>query len=101
MGDHWTSIMIMLNGVFIGALTQYSAVNTTEAVPGVYTMFEGLFCVFFTMELIFRIYNDRINFFLDPAMRGWNAFDTMLVILQLIELVGQGVKDLLMDSNEL
>jgi len=82
--DYITGLFIVLNAASIGAQTDYMATHITDVLPTAYRAIEIVFCVVFTLELLMRIAVYRIRFFCMPDWK-WNMFDTIVVILQLVE----------------
>lgn len=82
-------LVIMLNGVFLGIQAQYQSSNLTESVPQIFPVFEIIFCVVFTLELIIHLGTHGVLFW-SPCREGWawNWFDSFLVVVQLIEVIG-------------
>eukprot|EP00928_Gymnodinium_smaydae_P033698 TRINITY_DN2406_c0_g1_i2.p1 TRINITY_DN2406_c0_g1~~TRINITY_DN2406_c0_g1_i2.p1 ORF type:complete len:665 (-),score=96.66 TRINITY_DN2406_c0_g1_i2:435-2372(-) len=79
-------VMILLNAVQVGLQTDYMAKHVLDKPSTPHRVFEIVFCVFFVIELLLRLYAFGFKFF---YMRGWlwNIFDSVLVILQLAEEV--------------
>mmetsp|Transcript_20859 Transcript_20859/g.58855 ORF Transcript_20859/g.58855 Transcript_20859/m.58855 type:complete len:625 (+) Transcript_20859:153-2027(+) len=76
------SLSIVLNGLFLGLQADHMARNNTETLPMFFIVSETVFCAIFTLELIWKLAKFRSRFFCVPAWR-WNVFDTILVSLQL------------------
>eukprot|EP00403_Amphidinium_massartii_P026050 CAMPEP_0178402588 /NCGR_PEP_ID=MMETSP0689_2-20121128/16920_1 /TAXON_ID=160604 /ORGANISM="Amphidinium massartii, Strain CS-259" /LENGTH=879 /DNA_ID=CAMNT_0020023495 /DNA_START=41 /DNA_END=2676 /DNA_ORIENTATION=+ len=83
--DYITLMMICLNAVTIGWQTDYLAREQTDVVPDWARGIEVLFCVLFVIELLLKIYCYRMNFFRQDIR--WNMFDTLVVLLQVVEEV--------------
>jgi voltage-gated sodium channel len=83
--DSLVCLMIVLNASFIGAEVDYQVRNPTSQVPNIYLAFEYGFFAVFSLELLLRIYAFRLHFF-NMAGFGWNIFDSMLVILQVLDV---------------
>jgi len=80
------SMFIVLNGVFMGVQTDYQARNMSENVPVIFQVMEIIFCGVFTTELLFKLCAYRLRFFFMKDW-AWNLFDSLLVGIQLIEVV--------------
>jgi hypothetical protein len=79
--------MICANAVLIGLSTQHIA-RHAGADKQEYEV-SGLFCnAFFLVELLMRIYVDRLKFFTSQGWR-WNLFDTLLVVLSGVDAIVQ------------
>jgi len=85
--DYPVACAIFLNGVFLGVQTQYQSSKMTQAVPPVYPVFEVVFCVVFTAELIVKLGRNGYKYFIGPGWK-WNIFDFLLVMMQLVEVAG-------------
>jgi len=85
--DIFVTVIIVLNGILIGAQTQYQSENLGGRVPLVYTVSEQLFCAIFMTEIAARIYKNRLNFWYGKDWY-WNWFDFALVAMQLVEVIG-------------
>jgi len=85
MMDYFVAVCIILNGIFIGVQTDYMAQYSTEEVPEVFIVFETLFMIIFTFELVVRIARHRFHFLYMTGWQ-WNYFDSFLVLLQLMDI---------------
>jgi len=85
--ENTVSLFIILNAIFMGVQTDYQARNVTEAVPRIFSGMEMFFCAIFTSELLLKLiaYRQRLFFMKDWS---WNLFDSLLVAIQLIEVIG-------------
>lgn len=90
--EHSIIVVIFLNGVFIGVQTEYQAHNVTESVPGFFPVIEAIFAIVFTAELVLKLVAYRGSFFTMKDWQ-WNVFDTFLVLIQLLEIVGMMTTD--------
>lgn len=84
--ENSVSMFIVLNGVFMGVQTDYQARNMSEKVPVIFQVMEIIFCGVFTTELLFKLCAYHIRFFFMKDW-AWNLFDSLLVSIQLIEVV--------------
>lgn len=78
-----TLFVIALNSIWLGYDTDYNqAPNLIQAKPQFQVM-ENLFCTFFTLEISFRFlaFESKLNCLKD----GWFVFDSILVILMIID----------------
>lgn len=82
--DYTTAGVIGANAVCIGVETDWMAKNLDEDLPLGFTIINWCFCLFFLLELGFRLVVYRLDFF---RMAGWkwNVFDSLLVTLQVVE----------------
>eukprot|EP00747_Dinoflagellata_sp_TGD_P187760 gnl/TRDRNA2_/TRDRNA2_45737_c0_seq2.p1 gnl/TRDRNA2_/TRDRNA2_45737_c0~~gnl/TRDRNA2_/TRDRNA2_45737_c0_seq2.p1 ORF type:complete len:405 (+),score=69.54 gnl/TRDRNA2_/TRDRNA2_45737_c0_seq2:926-2140(+) len=80
--------LIFANAVLIGFQTDYQARDPTRSCPVIFVVLDTLFCIAFSAELSLRIYTYGQKFFLGRGWK-WNVFDTMMVALQVIDLVTQ------------
>lgn len=85
--ENGIGVIIVLNGIFIGAQADYQARELSEAVPAIFPLVEIVFCVIFFVELIMRLLMFGRKYFIGPGWR-WNWFDLTLVIIQLVEVIG-------------
>jgi len=85
LGDMIIAVSIALNGLFFGLQANFSAENTTDAVPLFFSFAELVFCIIFTTELGTRLWKHKIRFFYAEGWQ-WNWFDSFLVILQLLDV---------------
>jgi len=81
------SFVILFNGIFIGVQTEYQCQNLTDRVPDWFLVLEHIFCLFFVVEIVIRVWNHKLNFFIMPGSWRWNTFDLFLVVMQLVEVV--------------
>eukprot|EP00927_Polykrikos_kofoidii_P082512 TRINITY_DN8224_c0_g1_i5.p1 TRINITY_DN8224_c0_g1~~TRINITY_DN8224_c0_g1_i5.p1 ORF type:complete len:630 (-),score=94.33 TRINITY_DN8224_c0_g1_i5:49-1938(-) len=98
MSDMFIAAVILMNGIFMGVQTNHMATTLSEAPPKWFLILELMFFTFFLAELLLRVACLRCRFFTCPTWH-WNIFDTILVLLQLIEIVmewsiGNNVKEL-------
>jgi hypothetical protein len=82
--DYFSALMILLNGVFLGVQTHYSAVMVTEDMPLGFRELDVVFCIVFSLELCARLFVFGLHFFSMSTWR-WNLLDFMLVTVQIIE----------------
>jgi len=76
-------ILIILNGVAIGVQTEVSARRVLSEEPVPFRILELFFAVTFALEIGIRLWVMRLKFFFGPDV-GWNIFDLLLVVLQLL-----------------
>merc|ERR1712194_300082 len=76
-----------------GVETDYMLRNVLDVVPSEHILLDGIFCVYFLTELLLRIFVNQKDFFAVEGW-GWNVFDTVLVLDNLVEttlsLIGPG-----------
>jgi len=82
--DHISLFLVLLNAASIGWSTDYSATHMVRHVPLFFRLIEIIFCFIFTAELCLRVFAYRGSFF-HAADWKWNAFDCLVVFLQLLE----------------
>eukprot|EP00930_Biecheleria_cincta_P055191 TRINITY_DN4153_c0_g2_i1.p1 TRINITY_DN4153_c0_g2~~TRINITY_DN4153_c0_g2_i1.p1 ORF type:complete len:673 (+),score=91.94 TRINITY_DN4153_c0_g2_i1:265-2019(+) len=82
--EMFTLVVIFASALQIGLSTDYMVSNQRIRTPPGHRAAEIVFCVFFTLELLLRIFVHRCEFF---SMWGWawNWFDLLLVISTLAE----------------
>jgi hypothetical protein len=90
--DFLICAVIFANACLIGAQVDFQARNPRSSTPASYQYFEYVFGAVFFLELLLRIYVDGCNFFCMPGC-AWNIFDTVLVALQIIDLVISSMTD--------
>jgi len=91
--DYIMCFLILLNAAAIGAQTNYEATHMTWDTPLSFHVLERIFFALFAGELVLRVYSFRMLFFNGADWR-WNMFDTVVVGLQLIEIVFGGLSNL-------
>jgi len=84
--DTLVALCIFAHGVFIGMQAQHMSQKSSEEPNPVYQVSEAVFCVLFTIELTARLLAYRCDFFLNSD-RGWNIFEFIIVLLQLVEML--------------
>lgn len=77
-------LAILTNSIFIGIEVNYLATSGRMQSPPHFYVIQHMYSVIFLSELVLRIWIHQRNFFL-PEVRGWNIFDTMLVLCSLLE----------------
>mmetsp|Transcript_102726 Transcript_102726/g.199112 ORF Transcript_102726/g.199112 Transcript_102726/m.199112 type:complete len:436 (-) Transcript_102726:78-1385(-) len=82
------SVVILFHALSIGLTTdaELSAVMAKEEPDKMWAIMDICFSAVFTLELILRILAERLLFFFGEE-RMWNLFDTVLVILSIIDTV--------------
>lgn len=81
--------LIFLNAIFIGAQTEYMITHVTEeGTPRFFTIGEKVFAAFFIVELFIRMFAQQLEFVWGRDVL-WNALDTILVIMSIMELLLQ------------
>lgn len=76
-----SAVLVLLNAVFIGLQVEHFA--EYRAVAKWQYGGEVAFCTIFTLELVLRLASDRNSLF--RREKGWNLFDTIVVLLMLTE----------------
>merc|ERR1740129_2589257 len=77
-------IFILLNAAFIGYQVEHTA--TTGDPPKVAWVLEVLFCVVFTLELLYRFWQHPALFFTGTEL-SWNVFDLFVVSTMVVEQI--------------
>eukprot|EP00928_Gymnodinium_smaydae_P029480 TRINITY_DN22197_c0_g1_i1.p1 TRINITY_DN22197_c0_g1~~TRINITY_DN22197_c0_g1_i1.p1 ORF type:complete len:521 (+),score=38.11 TRINITY_DN22197_c0_g1_i1:16-1578(+) len=85
----FTCTFVILNALWIGFETDYMSRHWDEEFPLSFHVIDTGFCVFFTCEIVARISEQKRNFITSKAYRWWNLFDSVLVVLQVADVVGQ------------
>jgi len=83
-------VLVVLNSLMLGVQANYNSTNVGEnADHWFFTLAEGVFCILFTTELILRIIAHGHGFL---RGRGWtfNVMDSVLVVMNLMEVIMQG-----------
>lgn len=86
--DTFILVIIVLNATWIGVDLDHNPTNHPEKKGKiVFTIVENLFTAVFFVEIVIRFfsYNRWLSFFIDPRMRLWNWFDSLLVCLMVVE----------------
>lgn len=78
--------LVIVNAMSIGVQTDYMAVHWCQEVPQVFRLIEKIFCVLFSLELSLRLVAYGCRFWYVAGWR-WNLFDTMMVLLQVTEVL--------------
>eukprot|EP00927_Polykrikos_kofoidii_P011180 TRINITY_DN14721_c0_g1_i1.p1 TRINITY_DN14721_c0_g1~~TRINITY_DN14721_c0_g1_i1.p1 ORF type:complete len:666 (+),score=152.44 TRINITY_DN14721_c0_g1_i1:109-2106(+) len=78
--------VVLANAVLIGLQTDFSARHRGEDAPYYFQMMDIFFLVFFFGELSLRIRAEGRSFFFSEDML-WNMFDTVLVVMQIVEVL--------------
>ena len=77
---------IVLNAVMMGIQADWMVSNIGQTAPEIFDIFENIFAFIFTCELIMRIFVYHINFFRTTEWK-WNLFDSVVVGLQLVDII--------------
>merc|ERR1719498_997313 len=82
--DYIFGLILIANGVAIGAETDYVASSDVDTSTTGFKVLSVFFCVAFTVELSFRLCAYRRRLY---TMRGWqwNYFDTFIVGVQILD----------------
>jgi len=81
-----TILIIVAYGLQVGFQTEYMAMKMLATTPTSYRIAEIIFLGVFILELLLRLYVHRRHFFTMYGW-GWNVFDFVLVLMQLVEEV--------------
>jgi len=86
MGNYFVGFIILLNAVLMGVQADFTAAcmraGTIE--PFSLQIFSSIFCLFFTVELMLKMWVYRLRFFTMVSWR-WNVFELIIVGLQVWE----------------
>lgn len=77
---------IVLNSMLMGIQADWMVTHIGQQAPVVFDVFEYLFAAVFTWELAMRILVYHVKF-LSMADWKWNLFDSLVVFLQLFDIV--------------
>mmetsp|Transcript_40021 Transcript_40021/g.110202 ORF Transcript_40021/g.110202 Transcript_40021/m.110202 type:complete len:657 (+) Transcript_40021:72-2042(+) len=80
------SMCIVVNAIVIGMQVDYRLNHVGENPPRAFEVVEVIFCAVFTAELICRVIAYHVHFFIMPGW-GWNLFDFVMVIMQLLDAI--------------
>eukprot|EP00746_Dinoflagellata_sp_MGD_P112283 gnl/MRDRNA2_/MRDRNA2_49290_c0_seq1.p1 gnl/MRDRNA2_/MRDRNA2_49290_c0~~gnl/MRDRNA2_/MRDRNA2_49290_c0_seq1.p1 ORF type:complete len:645 (+),score=102.50 gnl/MRDRNA2_/MRDRNA2_49290_c0_seq1:89-2023(+) len=80
----FVAIMILANSVNIGIQTEWAAAHPGQQAPMGFRVVDIFFCIFFSVELSLRFYLKPKYFFIGKE-RSWNVFDTVVVLISVIE----------------
>lgn len=79
-------VFIVLNVFFLGAQLEFELLNPGRELALGYRVLNTVFVVIFTLELLLRIYAEKIDFCKPRNLNfGWNMFDSLLVLLSIME----------------
>jgi len=80
--DMLVGVLVILNSIGLGLETDFFAQHPGDHLPFWLTAGNMFFCAAFTVELVFRLFAYRGEFF---TMAGWpwNVFDLLVVVMQL------------------
>lgn len=81
--EHMTFVVIILNSIWIGIVTDYNHADILVHAPSWVQIFENLFCFYFTFELTIRFLSFRQK--LDAFTDSWFCFDCFLVVCMVYE----------------
>jgi len=86
--EYASALLVVLNSLVLGVEADLHAqcARSGETMPEFVHVSETSFCVLFTLELIFRILAHGASFF-SGTDRIWNAFDALVVGLQLLDQI--------------
>lgn len=86
--DLCSGLVIVLYTCKMGIQTDWLGRNIDEELPDFFVHIEITFCVLFSMELALRVVSEGKQFMYE----AWNIVDSLLVFLQVLELVLQAVQ---------
>eukprot|EP00928_Gymnodinium_smaydae_P024945 TRINITY_DN20021_c2_g4_i2.p1 TRINITY_DN20021_c2_g4~~TRINITY_DN20021_c2_g4_i2.p1 ORF type:complete len:613 (+),score=95.61 TRINITY_DN20021_c2_g4_i2:49-1887(+) len=82
--DYVVSSCVILNAVLIGTEIDWRANNLIDAKPAAFVWLDFAFGLFFTVELLLRIYVLGRDFWTSPEW-SWNLFDVVVVAMQIFD----------------
>mmetsp|Transcript_85144 Transcript_85144/g.249336 ORF Transcript_85144/g.249336 Transcript_85144/m.249336 type:complete len:583 (+) Transcript_85144:34-1782(+) len=92
VNSHWfelaMSILIMSNALYCGLEVEYAAQTRSTELPATFSWISLVYTIFFTLELLLRLFVERASFFYKTNWR-WNYFDLFIVGIALFELMMQ------------
>lgn len=77
---------IALNSLMMGIQADWMVTHIGEEAPVVFDVLEYIFAVVFTWELLMRIFVYNISFLRMPDWK-WNIFDSVVVFLQVFDII--------------
>lgn len=86
VADTVIAMVIFIHGIYIGLQTEIMVGRSSEEPDKFFEVSEIAFCMFFTVELTARLLAYRCEFFTNDD-KGWNVFELIIVVLQLVELL--------------
>jgi len=78
-------VIIVFNAVFLGLETDYVASHPGTETPPEFLIAGFGFTILFSIELILRLYGERIDFFTSDHA-AWNMLDLIIVLMSLVEM---------------
>eukprot|EP00450_Noctiluca_scintillans_P014600 CAMPEP_0194523428 /NCGR_PEP_ID=MMETSP0253-20130528/58313_1 /TAXON_ID=2966 /ORGANISM="Noctiluca scintillans" /LENGTH=622 /DNA_ID=CAMNT_0039367967 /DNA_START=69 /DNA_END=1937 /DNA_ORIENTATION=+ len=90
--DYVTSLVLILNAMFIGAQAEYKAKHVGDETPFLFLVVEFFFCMVFVVELSLRFAVFGLGFFRMKDWQ-WNLFDTSAVIFQFVDVVAHLIEN--------
>jgi len=90
------SLVILLNGFWIGFVTEYMAQQELRSMPRAFTIVEYNFLGFFALEFGIRFLVCGLALFRpaghhDNPLLLWNYFDAVVILLQVLEVIFESV----------
>jgi len=84
--DTLTSFIIILNSAFVAFTANWEMKNVGEQFPAYMELIDTSFLLFYSIELLLRLFVHRWYFFINQEMK-WNNFDLVLVFFSLQDVV--------------
>lgn len=81
-----SSAFILLNTIVISISSDFEITHRGQSLPGWLSSLEISCIVFFTVEVVLRLWVHKLYFFVNDDM-NWNIFDLVLVALSLADLL--------------
>lgn len=82
--ENAVAAFIFANALVIAAQTEVAAQRPGAEQPPVFRVFDLFFTVFFTLELVMRIFAEHTKF-ITGRNKGWNFFDSLVVTTAVLE----------------
>lgn len=90
--DFLVALCICVNGVVIGAQTDWIMRNLHESTPEEYRVLDLFFTIFFALELVLRLVAEHTAFFkCSNKNMAWNVFDTLIIVSAVLEEIMQAL----------
>jgi len=88
--EQFVHLAVMSNCITIGVETQYMALDPYHGIPLWILVMNTSFTSIFLVEMLFRVGAEGRQF-LAPGRRGWNLFDTFIVLTSLFDTLMAGI----------
>jgi hypothetical protein len=88
-----TATVLLLNAIAIGVQVELIAQGQGDAIQAHFAVVNFIFCFIFSAELLLRLGASTPRQFYTGPEWSWNIFDTVVVVLQVIEVFVSGAVD--------